>query len=413
MAISTAAVAYFVASSRSATARAMSSARATWWRMQRGCAASRSAIAAGRSPWARWTRALLTPLQNESSTRSAQRRAASRSPSATASTVPHRVSQPRTSAPNDSSSTSVLCLGEDTPGGLEVTFVDVCLGELGHGQDATEEHRLGWCVGESGEFGQCPGTIAELPMRQRLGNGQLGAHDGHVCDLGDATNAGGHAEGVQRPAGQRLTHRAGSFERQATLRIATQGDLGLADFVGRVVPPLRQRHFACDSVGGEPAERVLPAGLPEIGQHLSTQRAALDPATTDDRRRSPQHVHASADGVVRVRLVGPPRQLLDELDEPTPIDQEMAPRVVDHRFEIADSDGRRYRRQSPLDRGLTAAVVEAAVVGREKSEHVSRSIGQVPLIERHDHLAGVLEPTRRRGCATRPIDSVIDWPGRR
>ena len=38
--------------------------------------------------------------------------------------------------------------------------------------------------------------------------------------------------GVQRPAGQRLTQGAGSLERQATLRIATQGDLGLSHLVG-------------------------------------------------------------------------------------------------------------------------------------------------------------------------------------
>ena len=117
-------------------------------------------------------------------------------------------------------------------------------------------------------------------MRQRLGDGQLGAHDGHVGDLGGATNAGGHAEGVQRPAGQRLTQRPGPLERQATLRIATQGDLGLSHLVGGVVPALRQRQLACDPVGGEPAERVLPAGLPEIEHHLPIQRSALDPASS-------------------------------------------------------------------------------------------------------------------------------------
>ena len=166
------------------------------------------------------------------------------------------------------------------------------LGELAHRQDATEQHRLGRCLGEGGELGHGPRPIAELAMRHRLGEGQLGAHDRHVGDLCGATDAGGHAEGVQRPAGQRLTQRPGPLERQATLRIATQGDLGLPHLVGRVVPALRQRHLAGDAVGREPAERVLPAGLPEVAHHLSAQRAALDPASTDDRRRRPQHVHA-------------------------------------------------------------------------------------------------------------------------
>ena len=290
-----------------------------------------------------------------------------------------------------------LCLGEDAPGRLEITLVEVCPGELGHGEDATEEHRLRWCVSEDSQLWQRPRTIAELPMRQRLGDRQLGAHDGHVGDLGGATNAGGHAEGVQRPAGQRLAQGAGSLERQATLRIATQGDLGLSDLVGGVVPALRQRQLAGYSVGGKPAERVPPAGVSELEHHLSIQRSALDPSSTDDRRRCPQHVDPSADRVARVRLVDPPRQLLDELDETTPIDQQVAPRVLDHRFEIAHGDGNGYRRDRPLDRGLTAAVVQAAVVRSEESEHVSRSIGQEPLIERHDHVVGVLEPARRTG----------------
>ena len=83
-----------------------------------------------------------------------------------------------------------LCLGEDLPCCVQLTFLEVRLDELGHGQDATEEHRLGGCVGEGGELGQRPGTIAELPMRQRLGEVQLGAHDGHVGDLCGPTDAG-------------------------------------------------------------------------------------------------------------------------------------------------------------------------------------------------------------------------------
>ena len=137
--------------------------------------------------------------------------------------------------------------------------------------------------------------------------------------------------------------------------------------------------------------------VPEVGHHLAIQRSALDPTSTDDRRRRPQHVDPKADRVARARLLHPPRQLLDELDETTPIDQEVAPRVLDHRFEIAHGNGGRYRRDRPLDGGLTATVVQLAVVRREEPEHVSRSIGEEPLIERHDDVVGVLEPACRTG----------------
>ena len=151
----------------------------------------------------------------------------------------------------------------------------------------------------------------------------------------------------------------------------------------------------------------------EVEHHLSTQRSALDPASADDRRRGPQHVHPRPDGVARARLVDPPRQLLDELHEPTPIDQQVAPGVVDHRLEIAHGDGGGYRRDRPPDRGLTAAVVEAAVVRGEESQHVSRSIGEEPLIERDDHLVGVLEPARGTGVQLGQAARVTDSPGRR
>ena len=170
------------------------------------------------------------------------------------------------------------------------------LGELAHREDATEDHRLGRCVGERGELGDGPRSIPELTMRQRLGNGQLGAQDGHVRDRCGATNVGGHAEGVQRPPSQRLAQRPSPLERHATLRIAAQGDLGLAHLVGGIVPALRQRQLACDPVGREPAERILPARLPQIEHHLSIQRPALDPASGDDRRRRAHDVHAHADG---------------------------------------------------------------------------------------------------------------------
>ena len=271
------------------------------------------------------------------------------------------------------------------------------LGELGHGQDATEEHRLGRGIGERGELGQGPRSVSELPMGERLGDRQLGAQNGHVGDLGGATNAGGHSEGVQRPARQHLTQRSGPLERQATLRIAAQGDLDLSHLVGGIVPALRVRQFPGDSVGGEPAERVLPAGLPQVEHHLSIQRAALDPASADDRRRRPQYVHSAAEGVVRPGPVDPPGQLFDQLHEPTTVDQEMAPGVVDHRFEVVHGDARGERSNRPRDRGLTAGVVEAAVDRREEPQHVSRSIGEQPLIERDDHFVGVLEPSRGAG----------------
>ena len=252
----------------------------TSWRTQRGTAAARAASAAGRSPQARSTRASLTPLQNgvvdlirpatgglEVALGHGEHRPDSGQP------TPH-VGSERLLLDER------LCLGEDVPGRVELAFVEMRLGELGHGQDATEEHRLGRCVGEGGELGQRPRTIAELPMRQRLGEGQLGAHDGHVGDLCGATNARGHAEGVQRPAGQRLAQGPGSLERQASLRIATQGDLGLTHLVGGIVPSLRQRQLACDAVGGEPAERVLPAGVPEV-----------EPSPVDSAPRSRPSVH--------------------------------------------------------------------------------------------------------------------------
>ena len=82
------------------------------------------------------------------------------------------------------------------------------------------------------------------------------------------------------------------------------------------------------------------------------------------------------------------------------MDEEVAPRVLDHRFEVAHGDGGGYGRDRPLHRGLTTAVVEVSVVRREEPEHISRSIGEEPLVERHDHVAGVLEPARRRVCSS-------------
>ena len=68
------------------------------------------------------------------------------------------------------------------PGPADIADVEMCLGELAHGDDANTQHRLCRCVRELGELGDGARSITELPMRQRLGNGQLGAQDGHVRD---------------------------------------------------------------------------------------------------------------------------------------------------------------------------------------------------------------------------------------
>ena len=205
-----------------------------------------------------------------------------------------------------------------------------------------------------------------------------------------------NAEGVERPTGQRLTESASSLERQATLRIATHGALGLPDLVGGVVPALRQRQLVCDSVGGEAAERVLPVGRPRSRAITSRTSAPLSthrPLTTAADARS--MLTRMRIAVARARLLHPPGQLLDELDETTPIDQKVAPRVLDHRFEITHSNGGRYHRERSLDGGLTTTVVQLAVVRGEEPEHVPRSIGEEPLIEGHDDVVSVLEPACR------------------
>ena len=224
---------------------------------------------------ARSTRALLTPLQNGSSTWSAQRRAASRSPSATASTVPTRVSQPRTSAPSDSSSTSASAWAKTCRAVVELALVEVGLGEL---DMARMRQKSIVSAGASARAVSSASARARSPS-SRCANASATANSTRMMVMsatcGGATHAGSHPQGVQRPAGERLAQRPGPLERQATLRIAAQGDLGLPHLVGRIVPPLRQRHLACDAVGGEPAERVLPAGLPEV-----------EPSPVDSARRS-------------------------------------------------------------------------------------------------------------------------------
>ena len=367
----------------------------TSWRTQRGTAVASDAAAAGRSPHARSTRASLTALQNgvvdlirpatgglEVALGHGEHRPASGQPTTYVGSERLLLDE-------------CLCLGEDLPCRVQLTFLEVRLDELGHGQDATEEHRLGGCVGEGGELGQRPRTIAELPMRQRLGEVQLGAHDGHVGDLCGPTHAGSHAERVQRPAGQRLAQGPGSLERQASFRIATQRDLGRVAPRRRrrpIVPtaPVRVRRRWRRTGRAGPASRTSPrsAITCRFSAPLSTQR----PLTTAADARST--FDTGAHGVVRARLVRPPRQLLDELHEAAPIDQEVAPRVGDHRFEIADGDGRRNRRDRSPDHGLTPAVVEVTVARRKEPQHIARSIGQQPLIERQDHFVGTLEPAR-------------------
>ena len=47
----------------------------------------------------------------------------------------------------------VLRLSQEAPGRVDIADVEMCLGKLAHGEDATNEHRLCRCVGEVGELG--------------------------------------------------------------------------------------------------------------------------------------------------------------------------------------------------------------------------------------------------------------------
>ncbi|HZB05665.1 MAG TPA: hypothetical protein VE449_03675, partial [Thermoleophilaceae bacterium] len=66
--------------------------------------------------------------------------------------------------------------------------------------------------GERYQVWQRPFAIAELAVRHRFGEGQLNSQDCHIGDFRGAAHAGGDAEGVGGPAGERFTQRSGSLE---------------------------------------------------------------------------------------------------------------------------------------------------------------------------------------------------------
>ena len=83
--------------------------------------------------------------------------------------------------------------------------------------------------------------------------------------------------------------------------------------------------------------------------------------------------------------------------------------MLDHGVEIAHRDGRGDRRDRAPDRELAPTVIEAAMVRREQAQGVPRSIGQQPLVQRHDHVVGVLEPARSAGVQ---LDQATGRPTR-
>ena len=286
-----------IASSRSGVARASSSASTTSWRTQRGATVSREAVAAARSPIASCTRAWLIPRQNESSTWSAHRRAASWSPPASAITVPTRATHPRTSVPSDSAST------------IASVVAKTC-----RAVSASPRSRWAWASSHMARARQktivSAGASAMAPSSaiacgrspsSRCDSASATANSARMIVM-SATGASVRTAAAMRSASSGRPANAWPRARVASNAMRRSGSrlratVDLADLVGGVVPRLRQGHRACDPVGREPAEWIVPARRAQIAQHLPVQRPALDPAAADVRGRGPHEAHVHARSV--------------------------------------------------------------------------------------------------------------------
>ena len=96
-----------------------------------------------------------------------------------------------------------------------------------------------------------------------------------------------------------------------------------------------------------------------------------------------------------LRASGVPHRVVHRLQEDRERPEDVADRVVDHRRQVGGRDLVRDRLQRAADDGLPTLVVEVGGPASEQPERVTRALGEQPLVERADRLAGALEPARR------------------
>ena len=125
------------------------------------------------------------------------------------------------------------------------------------------------------------------------------------------------------------------------------------------------------------------------------QRAARAPVPRERRRDRLQHHEPP---VLRATPGGVPcaarRRGVDGLEEPALVHEQVAPRELDHRVEVAGGHVERDLRDGPLDGRGPAGVVQLADLPGEQPQRLARPAGEEPLLERAGHLADVLEPAR-------------------
>ena len=183
-----------------------------------------------------------------------------------------------------------------------------------------------------------------------------------------------------------------SLEREASLGVHAQRELGLADVVGRLVPPLGERHLAGHHVPAEPPERISPPAVPHGRDGLAGEHPAVAAPAADRGADRLQHGHPGSEAGVGARPVRPPGQLLHQIDETLPVDEHVAPGEVEHGAQIGAGHVGGYGGDRPAHHPLPAVVVEVGVLGGHEPERVAWPVGQQPVLQREDRLAGVLVP---------------------
>ena len=160
-------------------------------------------------------------------------------------------------------------------------------------------------------------------------------------------------------------------------------------------PPLGQRHVPGHHVPPEPPERIAPPRPAHLRHRLARQQAALDPATRHGRRHRAEHRHPGQDRRLRARTVRPPGEPVHELDEPVPIDQEVAPGELEHRRQVRGRHLGRDGGDGPPHGHLAATVVQLAGLDRQQTEGIARAAREEPVIEGGGRLVVLLVPPRR------------------
>ena len=133
--------------------------------------------------------------------------------------------------------------------------------------------------------------------------------------------------------------------------------------VARLVPALRQGHIAGYGIPAETAQRVSPPGVTKRHEELTSQPPGLGPIATDLGGHGLEHGEAGLKCLVYGRAASAPRRLVYEFEEPAPVDEQMAPRVIDHGLEVAGDHGVRDGGDGAPDCSLPAAVVQQGFIG--------------------------------------------------